>query len=1034
VITHFVQEWLERLGYAAEPVVLHRRGSNIPERHPYSVELGSLLRSDGFIRAQAVFDVEGVPTVVFVGGDSGPYSTETLDSIRQRIWNQNLATIVIDVIGETAQALPVRKLPNAGEHLSLNDARWDGPFSALDISSANLLRRKPDWFDTKARVDHDLLENLASLVMKLASAGFDLSLTPDQRRHHAELLTGQLLFICYLEHRDIVGDSYRRRRRVVALHALIGQSDRDGVRNLIESLRGDFNGDFLGDDRHDAWVSLNATGYELLDSFLRRTELKTGQGSLWNYDFSFIPVELLSGLYESFLSADDQAKHGAYYTPRHLATLAVEQALSTSSDPLQETIFDGACGSGILLTTAYRRLIALTEGRMQRQLSFRERRQLLISHIFGADVNFMACRVTAFSLYLSLLENLDPADITEAQEKENERLPHLRGTNLQDGDHGDFFSSNHGFVGNRFSLIISNPPWSEPEQDEITSADVWALAAGVPFARRQIAGAYALRSLEFLHEGGRICILLPIGQFLGGSSVSFVRYMFGVFCPVRLINFGDLQNLLFPNTEHTCHVFLGVARPESSRHRIAAGETFEYFVPKSDMSLAYGRLTMQSADRHKLQTAAILEDPQLLVTFMWGDANDVALWARLSVRGVFSGFWKGPTHNRRWQNRKGVHLHDASRQPVSSDRLRVMPFLPISALSAGSPILHPALLDQWPVERDTVAHISDSLLRVFDGPRVLFPDGFSRVDLTVRAAFYDQMASFTHSVGVISGPEEDSALLKFAAVYLRSTLARYFLMMRGWKMLCERNGVHLADVEGFPFFDVSSAPNPESANKALASVAEKMALLAGLSVDDQANSYNDLREEFNEDVFLYFDLSETEKALVRETVTLLMPSIRPRSFKNLYTPAQQTASARDFDVYGQSLADSLTDWRERTGGAGRFSVQVVTSDPRRDGPVGIVRVTYSADSNAPGLASTQISDDIVHATLAELRRSGLSVIPQGDAVQLVPDVHIWTAGGLFLVRPLSRRSWTIRQALRDAEDIVRAVQTKRAPTAGQEVA
>jgi hypothetical protein len=33
-------------------------------------------------------------------------------------------------------------------------------------------------------------------------------------------------------------------------------------------------------------------------------------------------------------------------------------------------------------------------------------------------------------------------------------------------------------------------------------------------------------------------------------------------------------------------------------------------------------------------------------------------------------------------------------------------------------------------------------------------------------------------------------------VYLRSSLARYFLMMRGWKMLCERNGVHLSDVEG----------------------------------------------------------------------------------------------------------------------------------------------------------------------------------------------------------------------------------------------
>src|SRR5690606_8636488 len=117
--------------------------------------------------------------------------------------------------------------------------------------------------------------------------------------------------------------------------------------------------------------------------------------------------------YESFLSPEQQAKDGAYYTPRNLAMLAVDQALLTSVDPLSETISDGACGSGILLTTAYRRLIALSEAREQRQLSFTERGDLLRTRIFGGDINFMACRVTAFSLYLSLLEGLAPADILE---------------------------------------------------------------------------------------------------------------------------------------------------------------------------------------------------------------------------------------------------------------------------------------------------------------------------------------------------------------------------------------------------------------------------------------------------------------------------------------------------------------------------------------------------------------------------------------------------------------------------------------------
>ena len=127
------------------------------------------------------------------------------------------------------------------------------------------------------------------------------------------------------------------------------------------------------------------------------------------------------------------------------------------------------------ITTAYRRLIALSEAREGRQLRFSERADMLKRRIFGGDINFVACRVTAFSLYLSLLEGLDPADILEAQEREGTKLPSLNGTNLAHGEEGaDFFREEHVFVGRRFSLVISNPPWAEPEGTSWTSADTWA--------------------------------------------------------------------------------------------------------------------------------------------------------------------------------------------------------------------------------------------------------------------------------------------------------------------------------------------------------------------------------------------------------------------------------------------------------------------------------------------------------------------------------------------------------------------------------
>ena len=1023
-----VQEWLEKLGYSAEPDVLHLRGEAVPETHPYALEIKTLLKPDGAVRAQAVFDVEGVPTVVFVAEDGVPLSEADLDDVRKRIWNQNLATVVIDLRGEDATALPARKLKRAGERLRLDEARPDGPFSALDVATANLSRRMPKWFDVKARVDRKLLSNLSTAVAKLTQEGLDGIADERARRRLAELLMGQVLFISYLEHREIVGETYRARREVAQLHDLVARRDRTGVAKLIDRLRFDFNGDFLGDDRHDPWTALSVEGFSLLDQFLRRTDMRTGQGEFWNYDFSYIPVELLSGLYEKFLTPEQQAKEGAYYTPRNLAMLAVDQALLASPDPLSETIFDGACGSGILLTTAYRRLIAFAEARQHRQLGFAERGDLLKRSIFGGDINFMACRVTAFSLYLSLLEGLDPADILEAQERDGTKLPPLKDHNLAHGqDRADFFEDSHAFRSRRFSLIISNPPWAEPEGETRTSADDWSERAGAPFVRRQIAGAYALRALDFLEEGGRACLILPIGQLLGASSETFVSYLLRAYRPTRLINFGDLQGLLFPTAENTCHVFLGTRRGQAVPQAIPFGETFDYLVPKADLSLALGRLTMQSADRHALQTRSVAEDPQLLVTMMWGDANDLAIWTRLSLRGTFADFWRGARAVRRWTYRKGIHLEDKSRVAVDSGPLRRLPHVPIAALSAGVPVLDSELLGPWPADRDTVVGLNDAVLAVFDGPRVLFPDGFSREEQNVRAAYYDGPATFTHSVGVIAGGQDDAPLLKFAAVYLRSTLARYFLMMRGWKMLCERNGIHLADVETFPFFTPDDAPDPAKAAAALANVVAQIQALAEQPELRQLAHYEAIRNALDAAVFAYFGLTAEEQRIVTETVEVLMPSIRPRSFKSLDTPAQRTANAGDFRIYADALAEALTAWRDRTGGRGRFHVDVVASDPARAGPSGIVKISYADKSNAAPVVEAGVNDQLVVETLAALRKAGLRTIPSGDYLTLVPDAHLWIDGSLYIVRPLTQRSWTVRQALRDAEHIVRTVQSRAAP-------
>ena len=58
---------------------------------------------------------------------------------------------------------------------------------------------------------------------------------------------------------------------------MVARLDRSGIAALIDRLRSDFNGDFLGDDRHDPWTALSDSGFGLLSQFLSRTDLQTGQ-------------------------------------------------------------------------------------------------------------------------------------------------------------------------------------------------------------------------------------------------------------------------------------------------------------------------------------------------------------------------------------------------------------------------------------------------------------------------------------------------------------------------------------------------------------------------------------------------------------------------------------------------------------------------------------------------------------------------------------------------------------------------------------
>jgi hypothetical protein len=1031
-----LDRWLSALGYDPASPSLHYADPALPARHPYAPELRDLLHPKGEIRAEAVFDVEGVPTVGFFVDDDGSLltSTDRMDALRERIWNQGLVSVLLVVTADRAVPVPVAPRQSPGAALTLSKARADGPLSQADIQSGDIRERYDTWFNLEDRVDRRLVANLRATVSGLAD--LKVGARSHFRREDAQYLVGQVLFVSYLEHRGIVGRRYRKDRKVGSLKSLVDQHDRAGLERLLDQLKTDFNGDFL--DRSagltSLWHELPDTGFNIVADLLGATDIEKRQPSFFPYNFRYIPVELLSGIYESFLGREAKKDLAAYYTPRHLANLVVDQALAASADILAEKIYDGACGSGILLTTAFRRLLGEAEARGG-QLSLVQRIALLKAHIFGSDISEAACRVTAFSLYLSLLERLEPSDVAALCDDAQVKLPPLRGANLMAGPvQGNYFSPDNPLTRRTdYTLLLSNPPWMETDDAKDEALEAWAHRSEAPRVLKQIAADFAWQASMIMAPGARLCFILPMSLLLKPTSQPFLRAWLERVAWHRVINFGDLKELLFDDGRLACAVVLAERRVEpdvdaGDVSAIGCDETFDYWAPKADLSLAFGRLALHGVDRHEVQTRAIARNNQELVTRMWGDGFDLALWTRLRLRGTFGHLLNG--RMRRWTKQKGFHRHDSSvprRAWVSTAPLAAMPFLK-PAMLYDALVLDPDDAGvPFPVEEMlTVPRLADAQMMAFQGPRILFPDG-SSPDRSIRATFVAGRASFMSSIGVIAGPVADEDLLRFAAVYLRSDLVRYFLVTQLYQLLGDRDRVSLSDIAGFPFYPPERHPDPDAARIIVREVADLTRELERTNPLMSATVTAQLRPVMETLVQRYFGLAKAERALVSETVKSILPMIRPYGLRRVFELARARVSDAAAQRYARALRDELLAWRDARGGEGAFHVKVMLTGLERAGPFGVVRVEVT--SAGKSFIEEERTDRAVNATLTRLRQAGLLPLQVGERIYFSPDAVIQAGNAVYLIKPQAPRLWLCRQARRDAQQIVLAT-TRNPPPHG----
>ena len=1043
-------EWREELGimdvesrfFIGSKAELNVAGIEVSQRHV-------LRRAFDLLNLDGILCTDNAPLVYFKQVQR--IEAAEVARLHGRFWNHGGAPILVLITRDevhvysgltrpVAEVDPGRPIPGWVDTLerATSAAREFLP----TVQSGEFFRLHQKSFDPAHRVDRDLLDNLQATREKLiaVSAG---SLDPKV----LDALLCRLVFACYLFDRRVVLPAYLddiglrgagHLRDVLAVQPKSEAKER--LYNLFRKLGQDFNGDLFSDDLDTEAGLLSPAYLDPLTEFFHATDVQSGQTSFpfWIYDFGIIPIETISAIYERFLKRgekptgrndkpdeDISKPEGVFYTPRFLAELVLDMALGAMPSLLGHRYLDPACGSGIFLVGLFNRMAEEWKqanpgaGNDRRA---RELRKLLCDCICGVDINPTACRISAFSLYLAYLDQLSPRDIQELQQK-GHKLPRLvhfpegRGRGDIEGNIwcGDFFSEDAKYPDDA-DLVIGNPPWGSTAVDG-TPAAKWCASPDHPYPipDKQIAAAFLWKATHHVVDAGRICLLLPHGTLFNHSrtALEFQQTFFQRQAVDHVLNLADYQRFLFEEAGHPALVIDYQKKPPlNHKHEI------EYWAPKVDWLLTRAEvIAIAPEDRSRVTVGQVLQDlesldaPQIWKQRFWATARDWRLIDRLSLYPRLRDRVRRANEtapDKPWLIAEGFQPVGERDDPKAAKTISLPSKLFIKARAQNLDLflLRNDCLE-LPAAEFTVRSGSNTGTEVFRAPHVLVAKGFTSI------AFADFDVSFRHALRGICGPKDDRDLLIFLGAYLRSSLAKYFLFQTSSNWGVSRQEVHVEELVRLPFALPEAMPSPERARQVVGEVAQKVTSAAAHAAEawvDRESLVRTTSDSIEVLIDEYFDILPAERAVINDTVRVIIPSARPTR-KRRVVPTIEPSKRKQRDDYVNRLCETLNGWAQ--GGT-----YIVQGHAGASGKLGI-GVAVLQKAHIAGAASAPIAD--LGNLLDALHRLRNLTSQKLNTFELIRGAKVFDRSFLYIVKPIGQRFWTQTAALNDADEVASTI-------------
>jgi methylase of polypeptide subunit release factors len=870
-------------------------------------------------------------------------------------------------------------------------------FKADSIDSGRLWENQAKHVTPEKRVDIHLLNNLRKLEEYLKSKCLDLSII------HA--LIGKYVYIRYLYDRGILSQEWLAEKNINLDTVLSRNATLAGLIHLTETLERCFNGAIFPLPPN-VETKLSDELVSLVASTFNGDDPESGQLHLdFNaYDFSYIPVETLSSIYEQFLHSQGTGeKVGAVYTPEPVADYLLCEL--EESKPLQKDmkILDPACGSGIFLVLAYRRLIELELANSSDQKLKPTELQRILENIYGVERNQEACYVAEFSLILTLLNYIDPPDL---HQNKDFKFPSLHNTQIFECD---LFDNDSDFWKKeiKFDWIVGNPPWIEikPNTQGENFARSWINENfnSRPVGGNRVCEAFSWRVVELLNSNGFVGLLIHANSLFNHESQKYRQTFFKDLTVARVTNFSHLAYVLFGGRGNEPAATLIYSKTKSE---VEKPEIIHYapFIVNQLANRPWNKGNKQitwtiTVNENEISTIKPenAETGNLLVwkTTLWGNSRDEKILKRL--HRLFPNSLGEIVESNNWNFHQGLRL--ISR--YSDAEIESAPYLEGWKVVDIRTKLKTQNLSRtsfrFTIPETAIHSIPKDSLFIRKGRELSFILA-TAPHLIINAGYCvysDVNFVIPHPQIGISVDEVDADYLRAISVLLNSSIVQYFLFFRSPSWGIGRSIVYIKDLKSIPLPNLSTPQITE-----LARLQQRLAYLEKFT-DTQDTELQKLLDDAVENLL---SIPKNIGIITREFISVRLQLNKGKSV----VPATAYPTEDNLYDYALHLRDELDTFTEGSGL--RHKILLTHSKDLIVCSVEFIRSTESIDvhiEKAQGNSSSLLAD-----IQAKTKQQFSQWVYVQRSLRIFEDskIHICKSPRLI--------DWTRTQAMNDADDII----------------